>query len=402
LLAQSIDDIKDLIIKQQWDKAKTAVDAFLADEKNVSKWEGWWYKGVIYNEIAKSEPYKNLVKDGRMEAFNAFKKYYELDTKAIQGNLEQHVRLYDIIINYIRIATTQFNIRKQYDSAYNNFKNAYTVEEYFTAKGFEYLNYKFPVFDTLLIRNIALSAYKAKREDESISYYKKITDKKIADTAYIDAYYTLVEYYNKKKDLTNREKYLQLGRELFPNDDFWYQVELADVDGKDKKILFSKYEELIKKYPNQFYLFYSYAVELFNYEYINEVRPPDYKEKQKKIDTILNKALSFNKETTEVFFIEAKHLYNVVYDLQVEARNIKGTTADDQKKRNDLKNLSTVKNDELIKYGEIVFEDYKSRKELEPREKENFKSITEILVSAFEIKGDKAKIDFYKKKLDTL
>ena len=53
LVAQTIDDIKDLISKAQWDKAKTSIDAFLLKEKNAIKWEGWYYKGIIYNEIAK-------------------------------------------------------------------------------------------------------------------------------------------------------------------------------------------------------------------------------------------------------------------------------------------------------------------------------------------------------------
>ena len=98
--SQTVDDIKDLIQKQQWDKAKTTVDAFLLKDKNATKWEGWWYKGYIYNELSKSDQFKNLVPDGRMEAFNAFKKYYELDPKAILATLEQHVRLFDIYSGY--------------------------------------------------------------------------------------------------------------------------------------------------------------------------------------------------------------------------------------------------------------------------------------------------------------
>ena len=109
LSAQTVDEIKDFINRGQWDKAKTSVDAFLTKEKNATKWEGWWYKGVIYNEIAKSEQFKNLVADGRMEAFNAFRKYYEIDTKAVQGSLEQHVRLFDIWDNYFKIAITLYN-----------------------------------------------------------------------------------------------------------------------------------------------------------------------------------------------------------------------------------------------------------------------------------------------------
>ena len=73
LFAQSIDEIEEQVKKGEWDKAKTSVDAFLAKEKNQSKADGWWFKGLIYNEIAKNDKYKSLAPDGRMEAFNAFK-----------------------------------------------------------------------------------------------------------------------------------------------------------------------------------------------------------------------------------------------------------------------------------------------------------------------------------------
>jgi hypothetical protein len=60
LFAQSIEDIESQFGKGELDKAKASVDAFLTKEKNAAKPDGWWYKGLIYNEIAKSEKYKAL------------------------------------------------------------------------------------------------------------------------------------------------------------------------------------------------------------------------------------------------------------------------------------------------------------------------------------------------------
>jgi len=73
VFAQSIEDIEGQFGKGELDKAKASVDAFLAKEKNAAKPDGWWYKGLIYNEIVKSEKYKALAPDGRMDAFNALK-----------------------------------------------------------------------------------------------------------------------------------------------------------------------------------------------------------------------------------------------------------------------------------------------------------------------------------------
>jgi tetratricopeptide (TPR) repeat protein len=215
LFAQSIEDIEAQFGKGELDKAKTSVDAFLTKEKNAAKPDGWWYKGLIYNEIAKSEKYKSLAPDGRMDAFNAFKKYYELDPKAIRATLEQHVRLFDIYNGYFDLGVAGFGASK-FDDSYASFKNALMVEEYIAGKGYEYNGFKFPAFDTTLIQNIALSAYRAKKDDDAVIYYKKIADQRIAGKDNVDVYQLLIEYYIKKGDKVNAEKYFALGRELYP------------------------------------------------------------------------------------------------------------------------------------------------------------------------------------------
>ena len=401
LSAQTVDEIKDFINRGQWDKAKTSVDAFLTKEKNATKWEGWWYKGVIYNEIAKSEQFKNLVADGRMEAFNAFRKYYEIDTKAVQGSLEQHVRLFDIWDNYFKIAITLYNDDKNYEETFLNFKKTLLVEEYISSKGFEYINFKFPLFDTSLIRNIALSAHMAKKDDSAAKYYSKIADKKIGGGDYLDTYQFLVEYYNKKKEITNRQKYILLGRELYPDDDFWYLTELGDVDEKDKKALFAKYAELIKIYTSKPTLFYNYAVELYNYTYDNNKKPADYKDLQNKIEEVLKQVLQINKNYIEASMLISMHLYNMTFDIQDEIKLIKGNTEAEQKKRAEIKTRMVAKVDEMIPYALNVFNVLNARTSLKPTESGNLRKITDFLVSAYEIKGDKVKADEYKKKLES-
>ena len=401
LMAQSVEDIKDQISKGQWEKAKTSVDAYLLKEKNAAKWEGWWYKGVIYNELAKNEELKKLVPDGRMESFNSFKKYYEIDTKAVLATLEQNVRLFDIYSGYFDMAAANFNDKK-YEDAFINFRNALSIEEYISAKGFEYNNFKFPVFDTTLIQNVALSAYFAKKQDEAVVYYTRIADRKIAGKSNSEVYQFLVEHYHKIKDLVNREKYLQLGNELYPEDDFWYQTELSDIPEKDQKALFAKYEELIPKYPGKIVLPYNYSVELYNLLYVGDNKPSNYKELQTKLEATIKQTLSIKKDYPEANILMSRHYYNLVYDLQDEQRAIKGNTPADQAKRNTIKATLLSKVDEMIPYTMVPYDFYNGKSTLKASEKGNFKIITDLLVSAYEIKGDKEKTDFYKKKLESL
>jgi len=397
LFAQSIEDIEAQVAKGEYDKAKTSVDAFLTKEKNAAKPDGWWYKGVIYNEIAKSEKYKSLAPEGRLEAFNAFKKYYELDPKAIRATLEQHVRLFDIYNGYFDLGVAGFGASK-FEDAYTNFKNALMVEEYIGGKGYEYNGFKFPAFDTTLIQNIALSAYRAKKDDEAAVYYKKIADQKIAGKDNIDIYQLLIEYYMKKGDQVNAEKYFALGRELYPADDRWYQMELEQVDAKDKKALFAKYEELMPKYPDKYILSYNYAVELFNLTYAGDTKPADYKEKQQKVEGVLKKTLAIKKDYPEANVLMARHYYNILYDFQDDMQAIKGTTAADQKKKADMKIKMNEAADQLIVYSQAAYDLYGAKATLKASEKGNYKVVAGYLATAYEVKGDKAKADEYRKK----
>jgi len=332
-----------------------------------------------------------------MDAFNAFKKYYEMDQKAVRATLEQHVRLFDIYNGYFDIGVTSFGSSK-FDDAYVNFKNALMVEEYVAGKGFEYNGFKFPTFDTVLNQNIALSAYRAKRDDDAAVYFKKIADQKIAGKDNIDVYQLLVEYYGKKNDKVNKEKYLQLGRELFPAEDRWYQIELEEVDAKDKKALFAKYEELMPKYPDKYLMTYNYAVELFNYTYAGDTKPADYKETQKKIESVLKATIAANKSYPEANVLMSRHFYNVLYDYQDEMQAIKGTTEADKKKKADLKTKMTESADQLIVYSQAALDIYSAKPTLKAGEKGNYKVVSGYLSTAYDIKGDKAKADEYRKK----
>lgn len=401
LFAQSIEDIEGQVQKGEWDKAKASVDAFLAKEKNAAKSDGWWYKGLIYNEIAKSDKFKNLVPDGRMEAFNAFKKYYELDAKAVRGTLEQHVRMFDIYNGYFDQGVQTFGASK-FDDSYTNFKNALMVEEYVASKGWEYNGFKFPAFDTTLVQNIALSAYRAKKDDEAVVYYKKIADQKIAGKDNVDVYQLLIEYYTKKNDNANKQKYLALGRELFPADDRWYQMELEEVNDKDKKALFAKYDELVPKYPEKYLLSYNYGVEMFNYLYTADKKPDDYKAMQAKLESVLKQTIAAKKDYAEANVLMARHFYNVIYDIQDEQQAIKTNTPADQKKKADIKARMAAAADQLIPYAQAAYDIYNSKATLKPSEKGQFKVTTDLLATAYEVKGDKAKSDEFKKKLDSI
>jgi len=218
--AQTLEEIQELMNKQQWDKAKEAIDKFSTNDKNSGKWETWYYKAHIYNTLSKDEKFKTTIPDAKMQAFNAYKKYIETDPKLIKGTLEQNVLLFDLYNSYFDEGAKSFD-SKNFENAYAAFKNAYMIEEFVVSKGYTYGNFAFPSFDTALVQNIAVSALNAKKADDAALWYQKMAEKRIIGDDYRSVYEWLVQHYNDKKDAENRAKFMKLGRELYPASEYW-------------------------------------------------------------------------------------------------------------------------------------------------------------------------------------
>src|SRR6476469_327503 len=88
LFAQKLDDVQDQISKKNYTQAKAGIDKVLADPKGQKSANAWYYKGVIYNELAKDSSQDNSAY--RAEAYEALKKSQELDPKNVMGELEQN------------------------------------------------------------------------------------------------------------------------------------------------------------------------------------------------------------------------------------------------------------------------------------------------------------------------
>lgn len=399
--AQNLEEINDMVAKQEWDKAKAAIDKYLSNPKKANDANGWYFKGLIYNEIAKSDKFKHLAPDGRMEAFNAFKKTLELEPKNVRMGLEQHVRLFDIYNGYFDAGASAYN-SKNYEEAMKQFKNALLVEEYVASNNFSYNNFSFPQFDTSLVQNIALSAYQANNKDEAAIWYQRIADKRIGGKDFLEVYQFLLDHYNKKGDMTNKAKILAIGRELYPENDYWCVVDLENVDEKDKPKLFAKYDEILSgDCKNAYSVSFNYAAEIYNYLYTGDNKPTNYAQLQNRLEEVLKNTISV-RNTADANLLMAKHMYNMVYDLQDAMRAIKGTKPEDAKKRADLKAQMIAKADQMIPYAQSAYDIFDAKDTLKPVEKATFRSVAEYLSSAYELKGQKDKAEAYSKKRDSI
>ena len=399
MFAQSLEDVQEKVNKEKYAEAQEKIDKLLLDPKGQKNPNAWYYKGIIYYNLALDSTRTD--KDYRTEAFEAYKKYYEMDPKNVMGTLEQNARIFQLYDSYYNAGIKAFNA-KSFESSFKHFSNALSVENFINDKKFTYSNFTLPVLDTNLILNVAAAATKANLTDSAMVYYKRLADAKLSDTLYIEVYQMLIDYYGKKNDAANKAKYLALGKELYPTSDYWYDIELTPL-ANDKPKLIAKYEELVATNPKSYYLAYNYAVELYNYLYASEKKPADAATFEPKVEPAIAGAIKA-KDGPDPNLLMVRYLSEKVYRLEDEGRLIKGTKPEDAKKRQAIIAETNALWDKLAPYAQQAFNGYtsKPKAELKGYEKGNLKFVSNVLIDYYSIKKDAAKAKTYQDKMKEL
>ena len=398
--AQKLDDVQKKISKGEYASAKESVDKFLADPKNQNNANAWFYKGKVYAELAKQDSTGTVGLEIGKEGFEAYKKYLQLDQKNLMGTLEQNVILFQLYDLYYNQGIKHYNA-KEYPTAYAKMKAASEIEEFTNKKGFSYNGYSFPALDTQLVNLTASSAYLAKKQDEAMPYFERLADARLKDKEYKEVYALLAEHYLKSNETAKADKYLGLGKELFPDEEYWISLEFGDP-GKDTAQRIAKYETMLQKYPNNYPLAMDYAIELFNYTYgYDGKKPADYAAREEKTRKALNNALAANPNSATANYVSSQMVYNQIYDLEDAIRAVRGTAAADVAKKKELNAKLDAKYDELFPYASKAFELYSNEPKLKGPEKVNLRKVTEHLVDYYTRKKQTDKVTFYQEKLKT-
>ncbi|MEP6677507.1 MAG: hypothetical protein ABJA78_20265 [Ferruginibacter sp.] len=399
VFGQDMKDVKILAsLKHDYPKAKEAVDKVLADPKNANSAEAYYWKSYIYNFLAKDDKTKGMCTDCRMDAYDAMKKYIELDPAMKETSSDSNAVLYDIFYSYYDIAGKAYNTQN-YELAFPNFKKTLEVEQYIHSKNLPGPNGTRALgFDTTVILLTGVSAAQLKKDDESVEYYKKIIDAGASDPRYLDIYESVADHYKRTKNEAMLNDVVAKGKKIYPNDDYWYQVEIEQFPKSDSKApLFAKYEEQIKERPNSFFINYNYAIELYKYVYNSDSKPADAETKKNRLTEVIANAIAVD-STSEANVLMARHLDYFSNDISDAAFAIKGAKPEDVKKRNELKAAAAKKEDESVVYAEKAYKYYSALPKLTGRQKSNYRDVLQILSRYYLDKHDTQKSQEYDQK----
>lgn len=405
LFAQSVDKAKDLLKAGKIADAKTQIDGALTNEKNQKTADAWYTKLKVYNAIASNDQLRTQFPDARDQAFDALKKYVDLDEKdkkLLLLQMDGYKPINEIYQGYFQVGASDYNGGK-YDEALKNFTGAISASSYMNSKGWT----KLPI-DTTSTLYAGISAEKASKKDTAAVYYGKLADARIATingTNMIDIYKWLVDYYNTKKDDANTQKYLALAEAQYPDDLFWPSSRLDILREKgNKDSLFAEYDKIVTHFPKNHLFFFNYGLEL--YQHANDTssghRPANYDALIAKSQEMLKKCLEIQPDYPQAALVLGQISYNAGVDLQASTKKIPGKTPDDVKKRAALRIEAGKKFDEAIPYFEMVDKDLGSRGKLKMEEKSALKDAYDLLTTIYQEKNIKDKIDFYTNKFNNV
>ncbi len=249
--AQTYDEIKQYLILGQYKKAKEDIDKRMTNAKFAAKPEAYILKASIYAALA-ADSATLLTPEAatlRAESESAFAKYQEMDPKLelVKDPVYQNAPA--------RIYSNLFSVGyKQYEEK----KWAESFETFKKVDGYSTMLIKANLLKTPLDTNVVIlagvTAETSNQKDEAAKYYGRLADAKITGTNYESIYRFLVTYYFTKKDMDNFEKYKALGKEMYPQSEFFtydktdFAVGLeSSFDSKMKSL-----EEVLAKDPTNY------------------------------------------------------------------------------------------------------------------------------------------------------
>jgi hypothetical protein len=403
LLAQNLDKAKDFLKAGKLPEAKAEIDKVLAVDKNQKNGEGWYQKMKIYNAIAANDQLKTQYPDARQQAFEALKKYVEVDDKKLLFlQIDQYKPVNEIYQGFFQVGANEYNAAK-YQDALENFVGALSTSTYMNSKGWTTLR-----IDTTSTLYAGIAAEKAGKKDTAAIYYGRLADSGIVfinGSNMVEIYKWLVDHYNQKKDEAMTNRYLAMGKKNFPDDLFWYTLELDNLRDKgDKVALFTKYDEVTAHFTKNHLFFFNYGLELYQYasDTSSGHRPANYDTLIAKAQENLKKCLEIQPDYPQAALVLGQISYNAGVDLQGMTKTVKGAKPEDIKKRADFRIAAGKKFDEAIPYFEKVDEDLGAKGKLKMDEKNTLKDAYDLLINIYEQKKIQDKIDSYTTKFNNV
>jgi tetratricopeptide (TPR) repeat protein len=295
---------------QQYDKAKEAIDEAILNEQSKGMPKTWYYRGLIYQSLYKSEKYGSLCDNCLKTAFESFQKANELDPKNEWADEITHVRI-------------PFLANKVFDSGVNAFKEKRFEQ---ALADFE-LVHKMSPGDTSVLLNSAYSAERSGNIEKAKMYYTQLIGMKYSDE---NIYLSLSNIYKAEKDTLKALSTIKDGRIVFPES---MNLMLAEINlllamGRNEEAT-QALDAATKKDPNNENLYLALGSTYDNLANPRDnnrkelPKPKNYNEYVSKAEEAYKKGLSINPDNYELNYNLGALYFNQAAEMANQANAIK-------------------------------------------------------------------------------
>jgi hypothetical protein len=407
LFAQSVDKAKELLKANKIAEAKDEIDKALLVDKNMKNAEAWYYKMKIYVAVAYDSADKQLKAqnpDALIQALDALKKYTQYDDKKqILLIADQYKPINQIYSGLFELGRVNYGAEK-YTDALADFRGAIDAISFMRKEGWIK-----ETMDSTSILYAGISAEKANLRDSAVIYYSTIVDSGIVTIGgnnMEEIYKWVADYYARKGDKVQENKYLAIGEARFPKDLYFDEVSLDELRKTGPKdSLFAKYESINKSHPDSAIYFFNYGLELYQYATDTSTgkRVANADELIQKAQDKLQASLKINPNYPQAYLVLGQIQYNQGVELQLLGKPKGNTNPDELKKRQDYRAQATKDFEQAIPYLEKVDQLLGGQGKLKKADRVSLKDAYDMLINIYDsAKKDKAKVDLYTDKYNNV
>lgn len=415
-MAQSTDDIKNLLILSQYKQAKEKLNTAMTKPKFTAKPEAYLILATtdaqLMNDPANAAEAEKL----RAEGEEAYQKYLQMDpSKKLVVEPPYNNAPILFYSSYFNEGIKNYN-KKDWDAAGVSFDNCVKWSDFLIENKVASMQ-----FDTSAVVLAGAVAQNGKKDDKAYSYFKRITDRKIggADNEFV--YQFMMRYSFDRNNMADFEKYRALGKEIYPNTEYFTYTEDDFIMGMEDEVEKRKrIEAKIAANPNDPELAENYGLILFETLNDPEKKVDNYDELEQKMITNLSKAGDLKPNDGKPYFYLGNHYVNkgVAINQEIdkvtdEIKKANASAKPDPKtgklppppkeltaKRDELRAKYDAEIDKGIPYLKKSAEAYGRNPDLKGIDKQNYKRVADQLIIIYENKARATKVPADKAKFD--
>jgi hypothetical protein len=249
--AQNYEEIKNLLILNGFDKAKTEIDKAMGNAKFAGKAEAYILKTAVYAGLAVTDANKNNENGDKLitEAITSFDKYKQMD--ATMKLIDDPVYQTGPVNIYSNLYSRGYNdySAKKWTAGLEKFKKVIELSDLLIEKKI----LSIPMDTNALILG-GITAENAGAKDDAAKYYTRLAEAKMSGADFESIYRFLVSYNFGKKNMAGFEKYKTLGAELYPKSEFFKYDKIDFAVGLMEKFddKINALNEVLASDPNNF------------------------------------------------------------------------------------------------------------------------------------------------------